>query len=95
MRALQEEKNRGLHQNVEGGRRLVRDEHFRLARHAERHAHPLAHAAAHLVGIAGGDALGIGKIDSAQQCRRALDRLRSRERGIVAAQRLHHQRQRR
>ncbi len=64
MGALQEEEYRRLHQNVESGRRLVGDEHFRLAGHAQRHTYPLAHAAAHLVGIAGGNTLGIGKVDS-------------------------------
>ena len=93
MRPFQQEQNCRLYQNVEGGRRLVGDEHLRLAGHAEGHAHALAHAAAHLVRVAGGNPLGIGKVDGTQQGRGALGCRGFRERTIVPTQGLHHQRQ--
>ena len=61
-----------LHDDVEGGGRLVHQEHVRLA--AERHGDhdPLLHAAAQLVRIGGGDARRVVELDQPQQLVRAL-----------------------
>ena len=61
-----------LHDDVEGGGRLIHQEHVGLA--AERHGDhdPLLHAATELVGKGGGDARRVVELDQPEQLVRAL-----------------------
>ena len=53
----------GLDRDVEGGRRLVGDDHVGLRRERERDHHPLAHAPRELVGVLLHAELGLGDPD--------------------------------
>ena len=76
-----------LHRHVERGRRLVGDQHVRVA--GERHGdhHPLALAAGELVRVGVDAALGLGDADERQELDDPRPRLRLRE-AAVEAQRL-------
>ena len=74
--ALEHFEDLGLDRDVEGGRRLVGDDHVGVVGDRHRDHHPLAHAAGELVREAAGPLVGVRDADEVEQLDGALRRRR-------------------
>ncbi len=72
----------GLNGHIQGGRRLIRNQQFRLSAQRDRDHHALAHPAAQLVGVALEPLLGVGNSYLDHQCLGPLHSLAARHRKV-------------